>query len=362
MRPQETNGSDFADQKNSSTDIALANQIFARFQGLHALSSEKLPTGEEAHSITRYLSSFSIVMKVIAPQTAKEEVQQLTRLNAAVPGISPQILYSDFDQGLYITTYAEGDTLEKKIADAEFSFDAEKLKSLISPSACLLRNLHEVTARPYDCEYHKVIVEKRIAEILQHPETLKNLRSHTNASVETFYRDFSPANETISTPTSLQDDLEGLAEIYKDNPPKIEALIHGDPHFGNIIVNGDKVTLIDPRITWDRCENKKSGYFDPLYDVACLAHSLLANMILARSDILFSDAKKREVLCRIAYEALPLYLQRPPTDGECANYLTYLACCMSGNLKYPRLTPSAKAFWLTLHFIKSAARSPSTVY
>lgn len=346
----------------SGTNLALASQIAARFQSLHALSSEKLMAGEEAYSITKYSSNFSMVMKIISPQTAKEEIQQIRRLNLALPGISPEILYSDPDAGMYITTYAEGETLEKKISRPEFVLNLESAVSLVSGALLLLRRLHEATSRPYSGKYHEVIVEKRISRILRDPKTLKNISLHGASDAEVFFRNFSTGYGLFSTSSLLQEDFEKIAFIYARQLPKAESLIHGDPHFGNILAHEDAVVLIDPRITWDQSENKNAGYFDPLYDVACVAHSLVANEIKKNDGPSSPRMAASELLLAIACEFLSVYLQRAPTHAEQKAYLAYLACCMSGNLKYPRWTPSKESLWLTLHFIKSISEKISKTY
>ena len=362
MRPQEEIHDQPDGKACSITNLMLAGQIAARFQNLHSLSSEKLLAGEEAHSVTKYSSNFSMVMKIIAPRTAKEEIQQITRLNEALSGISPSILYSDPDAGMYITTYAPGEALEKKIARLEFHRDRESIISHVSGPLAFLKSLHEATRRPYSGQYHEVIVEKRITGILHNPETLKNLSLHGWLSAEGFFRNFSNMHEARPVSTSLQEHFAKIAEMYATQLPRTESLIHGDPHFGNILVEGDSVVFIDPRVTWDQCENSNAGYFDPLYDVACVAHSLLANATEKKGCLSAAEVTTAEALLATACEFLPVYLQRPPTYAEQIAFLAYLACCISGNLKYPKWTPSKESLWLTLYLVRSISKKISTTY
>jgi hypothetical protein len=107
-------------------------------------------------------------------------------------------------------------------------------------------------------------------------------------------------------------------------------------------------------------KSRSEGYFDPLYDVACLAHSVVANVMLETCAELCKQPDRRQWLIDSARGLLDMYLQRQATTGERVRFITYLICSLSGNLKYPRWTPNKDTFWLTLNFIDRLQREIPT--
>jgi hypothetical protein len=174
--------------------------------------------------------------------------------------------------------------------------------------------------------------------------------------MESFYLSTSHEPSARAGGRHLSDAFSRVVDAYLANLPNSESVIHGDPHLGNIICRGDSIKFIDPRVTWDQVKSRSEGYFDPLYDVACLAHSVIANVILETFDELFEQPEKRQELINSALGLLGTYLQREAAAGECVRFITYLICSLSGNLKYPRWTPNKYTFWLTLNAIDRLQR------
>jgi len=339
----------------------LAATLCQKLPELGALALEVLPSGAEAMSIVKLSANCSMVAKTITPQLAEEEVAQIRRINSVLPGTCPRILHVERESGLYVTEFLPGETLEHQLRQHVRGFGAQLAEEILGPSLLILRRLHNVSRRPYGSSYHKIIVEKRLAEILNCHATTDNLRALSALNLETFY--LTAGHEPLARRgvRHLSEALSQVVDVYLANLPNSESLIHGDPHLGNIICQGDSIKFIDPRVTWDQIKNGSEGHFDPLYDVACLAHSVIANVILETIDELFEQLEKRQKLIDCALGLLGIYLQRKATTGEHVRFVIYLICSLSGNLKYPKWTPNENTFWLTLNMIDRLQRGIHTM-
>ncbi len=339
----------------------LAATLCQKLPELGALALEVLPSGAEAMSVVKLSANCSMVAKTIAPQAAEEEVAQIRRINSVLPGTCPRILHVERESGLYVTEFLPGETLEQKLRRHVCGFGAQLVEEILGPSLLILRTLHNVSRRPYGSTYHRIIVEKRLAEILNCHATTKNLRDQSPLDIERFY--LTAGHEPLARAGArhLSEALSRLVDVYLANLPNSESLIHGDPHLGNIICQGDSIKFIDPRVTWDQVKNGAEGHFDPLYDIACLAHSAIANVILETFDELFEQHEKRQKLIDCALDVLGMYLQREATTGEHVRFVVYLICCLSGNLKYSKWAPNKITFWLTLNMIDRLQRGIPTM-
>jgi peroxiredoxin len=73
---------------------------------------------------------------------------------------------------------------------------------------------------------------------------------------------------------SYRELLTWLASRVDRIAPQEGALIHGDPHFRNMLFrDDDEPMLIDPRTVWDGRAVTDPGFGDPAYDFATLLHS-----------------------------------------------------------------------------------------
>ena len=331
-------------------EAGLVRALCVKLPSLGALALEVLPGGAEATAVVKLSTNCSMVVKTTHPRLAAEEVAQIERINAALPGTCPSILHAETDRGIYVTEFVHGATLEQLIQQSEDEDGSTVLKA-IHPSIWVLRHLHFETRRPYESSYHETIVVKRLRSILHCRSTTDNLKRLTYLDIESYYLAMWDRGLVGENDKTLSDHLSFVVSKYLECLPETESLIHGDPHFGNIVLHQQKPVFIDPRVTWDDVENPKPGYFDPLYDIACVAHSLIANVIIERAHELVESVESRRRFLLVGQRLLDAYVGREPTEAEQVRFLTYLLCSLSGNLKYSRWTPTTETFWLTLNFL-----------
>lgn len=332
-----------------SMESHLLFTVREKLPSLCRLRLETLCGGAEARLVVKVDAYCSVVVKAIRSRLAAEEVAHIKRMNAALPGICPPVVHFDTDRGIYATEFAPGRTLERRLRDSLIDVTGTGHFELVAPCLVALRQLHLATQRRYASSYHDVIVANRLSKILGSDLTTKNLAALTDLDIETYYVTAWATGRTQSG--SLRTAMSRVLERYSAFLPDVEALIHGDPHLGNIIMEEATPTFIDPRVTWDDTPNPDPGYFDPLYDVACMAHSIFANLILLAPRDLLESVKARRALIANSIGILDNYTRQKTTRGQRVRFITYLICSLSGNLKYSRWTPTTETFWLTLNFL-----------
>ncbi|SUA90895.1 aminoglycoside phosphotransferase family protein [Pandoraea pulmonicola] len=320
-----------------------------KLPSLCRLRLETLCGGAEATTVVKVDAYCSVVVKAIRSRLAAEEVAHIKRMNAALPGICPPVVYFEADRGIYATEFAPGKTLERQLRDSVIDVTGIGHFQLVAPCLLALRQLHLATQRRYASSYHDAIVAKRLSKILRSDLTTKNLAAFTDLDIETYYVTAWATGRTQSC--SLRTAMSRVLERYSAFLPDVEALVHGDPHLGNIIMEKATPIFIDPRVTWDDTPNPDPGYFDPLYDLACMVHSIFANLILLAPRDLLESVKARRALIANSVRILDTYTRQKTTQAQRVRFITYLICSLSGNLKYSRWTPTTEAFWLTLNFL-----------
>jgi hypothetical protein len=111
----------------------LAATLCQKLPELGAVALEVLPNGAEAMSIVKLSAHCNMVAKTIAPQAAEEEVAQIRRINAVLPGTCPRILHVEREMGLYVTEFLPGETLEQKLRRHVRGFGALSTEKMLSP-------------------------------------------------------------------------------------------------------------------------------------------------------------------------------------------------------------------------------------
>jgi uncharacterized protein YeaO (DUF488 family) len=131
-------------------------------------------------------------------------------------------------------------------------FDAIRLMHTVTPKSCVGLNCLPQTKDPFYTRLREKLlalleIDPDCANILSHPGTVNG---HPCPSIKQLFAKIAAVVDSIPKSVSLR-------------------LVHGDPHFGNIMVRkngkyGYRVRLIDP--------NPEIGFSQPLYDLGKLLH------------------------------------------------------------------------------------------
>jgi hypothetical protein len=343
----------------SNLEIELLKSLGSRFAELGYLTLERMDPGAEAKALTKIVARGEFVLKAIDETKAKEEVRHIARIEALVPGFFPRLIHSQLDAGLYAIEFVAGVPLESLLS---LPLIAEAKPDLSGPLAVALqrlKHLHDTSRRPYSGSYHKVIVDHRLRSVPLCQVIGKRFAELNNvpgASAQSW--------SDCARSLSLTSALICTASRYARVLPTGESLIHGDPHLGNIIARKEGgVCFIDPRVTWDRIKNPRAGYFDPLYDVACVAHSIMANAIVRFTGTCdpqaVAESAMLETLQAWAHATVETYLSRRPNEAEATRFTVYLACALLGNLRYAQWTPSQRSFASTIACVSALLKDLS---
>lgn len=315
--------------------------------------------GQEAASL-KIISDKSgqwYVIKSIDKLRAFEEAVQMIRGSQKIKEIFPRIIHLDLgDIPFYTMEYIKGESLQDYIQRLNTPLEENELRAIIISSQNKLKLLHECTLEKYTSNYHNVIVNSRLENIFSC--NLINLHTKNSLNLPVAYprlKKYSLLSQGKTSP-SIEKIAETATQIYMSHLPDHESIIHGDPHLGNIIYNSNNNSLryIDPRVMWDNIQNTKTGYFDPLYDIAVINHSLITNHILTAVSPYKLDIKEKlihittsmddlfQTYLKLSMDNLKCYLSREPKKGETIRYLTYIACSLSGCMRYRLWAPSAE--------------------
>lgn len=334
----------------AAVDAIVLSELGSRFAELGYLTLESIKPGAEARTVTKVTARVELVLKLIDETKAEEEIAQIARIARHVPNFFPRLLPVRLPAGLYATEFVPGTPLDSAL-DFSVAFDGgrEPVPWQLSLALAQLRSLHVASRRAYSSAYHEVIVYHRARSVPDCPRISARFAALQAPGLQNPFP--WPASELSR---DLARALAAARIRYDQIQPRFESLLHGDPHMGNIIAKPDRTLyFIDPRVSWDGIANSIAGYFDPLYDCACVAHSFIANAILqARSargpDTGDPPGRLLQSMSRSADAVLRDYLAGPPNEGEETRYLVYAACALLGNLRYPKWTPDLQAFQATV--------------
>ncbi|MCD1260551.1 phosphotransferase [Paenibacillus athensensis] len=357
---------------------------------------------EELHELAPGLEATSLkvitdtdgrcwVIKTIDEHRAYEEASliiksnQLLKKSVQAKPIFPEIAEMKLGKiSSYTMAYIQGETLEQYFQSLINPMLDEQMTRLTLEAVKKIKLLHAVSTDRYSSDYHKVIVQRRLEIILTCPMIIHHietrlasqtdeLRQFRFEQLQHFNLLFN--NETHPTSRNLYD---AAVQLYERNAPLMESLIHGDPHFGNIIwdqVNQDLI-FIDPRCTWDNKSNTKTGYFDPLYDIASICHSFISNDHIGYE--IYHDIDAANQVIHVADQALhkfelylnrslwvlQTYLGREPQPDELVRFIVYVACSLSGTMRYITWAPNIHKLitmyvyvYLFLHFAVAKGQS-----
>ena len=314
--------------------------------------------GEEAVRIALVISPHGkrYVAKSATPHRTFEETLIMMKSNFACPGVFPAVMQVHFrDESGYVMDHVAGSSLQEMFHAAADPMGDQGVQRCIAAALTRIGELHAASRDAYTSMFHETIVVGRLEIILRCPLIQQRFDDLEGASVAPVFealRNFELIGATRegTTPAAL---CALTTQAFLSHLPTHESLIHGDPHFGNILVEHltGAVSFIDPRCSWDGKPNHKAGYFDSLYDVAAICHSLFANANVRtpvptevdrreRTICLTDDARKRfSTYFGFAMSSLRHYLDRDPTSSEVVRFVTYLACSLSGTMRYQIWTP-----------------------
>jgi hypothetical protein len=329
---------------------------------IDAMMSTDLELGQEAIALQVFYNNMGqkYVKKTIGFEKVFEESFLMVKSNLEAKSIYPGISQINLgNESSYVMEYINGETLQQYFHKCHITLYEENIKTLMFKAIDKIKELHNATKENYTSGFHNTIVSKRLSTILSCP------------IIANHFKDIKPDGEDLKCTYSELKHYSIIhnGEIVNREPrkayersikkysrylPKYESLIHGDPHFGNIMydLQSDQIFFIDPRSSWDQEKNQKTGYFDPLYDIAAICHSFVANDNITREHhnsihyelkqihvdeqtlSLFEDYKT------VFQQALKHYLSREAEKGELVRFLIYLACSLSGTMRYSIWAPS----------------------
>lgn len=107
--------------ETTERDLTEAHLLFTireKLPSLCRLRLEEICGGAEAGTVVKVDAHCSVVVKAIRSRLAAEEVAHIRRMNAAIPGTCPPVVYFEADRGIYATEFASGETLERQLRDS----------------------------------------------------------------------------------------------------------------------------------------------------------------------------------------------------------------------------------------------------
>jgi len=333
----------------------------------NVISTKELAKGAEAKAIYKMRFPNSIIIKYIDNGHAKDESFLISLANQYVEHLFPLLIYNGVNDDYYILEYIEGQNLQTKFVNEFCLLNKNPQQELIFKSIDRLRELHISSKSNYISNYHETIVDYRLDRIFDSPRINSRFRTLGNYSINGLYEleNFIIRDSNGNSIHKLRDKLEEAISLYNQYLPRYESVIHGDPHLGNIIAARDgSIVFIDPRVKWDGVENNRRGYFDPLYDIACICHSVISVSIINYAKVWDFDINENDRVITFTEDAsdciklhqswvteiLLYYLQRPPKLGELIRYKIYLICCLVGNLQYLEWTPTIDTIIYNYYF------------
>lgn len=321
-----------------------------------------LPPGDEARyvALIRSQTGRRYVAKFSDPQLTFDELHLIMRANFVCPGVFPKITQAQFHDGAgYIMEHIDGPSFHEVYRGIK-SHKNYAIQPLLVEALKKIRGMHFASSESYTSLFHNNIVVNRLRTIFFCPliQRRADLLSTKKEKVDVSALSALNIKNVPEHSTAV-----GLAHraisAYLQNLPTTESLIHGDPHFGNIMTESptNAVYFIDPRCTWDGNRNSKLGYFDPLYDVAAIYHSLFANYNIIQdvhdkpaftdNGIIFPQrtVNSFDEIFGLSLEGLSEYLERRPTESEKTRFIVYLACSLSGTMRYKIWTPTMQSLY-----------------
>jgi len=319
---------------------------------------QEIVPGEEAVRIAliKSIQGRRYVAKSATQRRAFEETLIMVKSNFACPGVFPDVIQVHLQgEPGYVMEHVPGSSLQEIFHRSADPARDPAVRSGIEAALRRISELHAASREAYTSQFHETIVVGRLRLILECPLIQFRIDDLEGASSSFAFKDLR-SFELIGgvgegvTPASL---CARATQAFVAHAPTHESLIHGDPHFGNIMVDqtSGAVSFIDPRCTWDGVENQKSGYFNPLYDAAAICHSFFANANIRSRIRTEIDRRERTIrVSKVAREifethfdsamaSLKHYLGRDPLPAEIVRFVTYLACSLSGTMRYRIWTP-----------------------
>lgn len=239
-----------------------------------------LPNGADSVAISRVDVTIPLVVKMATPAIVAQEAGYMRRINslleeASRPRLFPAVvaINAEEDPAWYLMEAADPVSLDRVLfADAERSVLDPRQSALLATGVQRLADLHELTFRrelPPVAPYH---YRGRFAAIPARTDTQLTCELLTGWRLE----------EVLERPLIVDglacrpypDQLACLTERINQLAQPVGAYLHGDAHLPNMLVAGDGVVFVDPRVVWDGNDVGDPGFGDPLYDYATLLHSV----------------------------------------------------------------------------------------
>ncbi|RSB23577.1 hypothetical protein [Enterobacter cloacae] len=324
-------------------------------------SVKTLETGEEAEKIIKIKIIKTFVIKIIAKNKCREEFWLLKTLKRSNKELIPSVyFYLTHPISFYFMDYFDGIPL-KNMDLLEFTNNEINITTKVLTS---LRKIHKPTTTTYKSNYHTVIVNTRLKNIIDCAKIKDNFNYffNLNCKNDIFIKAF-VVNNKISF-KNFEKYLTNAIHHYSSHClPSDECVIHGDPHIGNVLINdASEIKFIDPRATWDNHENRRLYYFDNLYDVAAYSHSIILlmmktginklHLVINENEVIFNEItlgllyKYKQTCLR----HLKIYLNKSPTPKEQDRYMIYISCCILGTLRYKHLIHNGNCFLFYILF------------
>jgi len=316
-----------------------------------------LNKGFEARSILLVDSDKPLIFKFIDGNKSEQESSHINLVNSVTPGFFPKVLYeSSGDNNFYALEYINGSSLYDSVKSDLLLKELES-QQYVKVSLLKLKVLHDLTrqAGTEGYDYWKIIVNDRLDAFLS--DTYHCL-------FETFcskdlIKDISSISETNNI--DIHSVIGQAKTFFIENSPTELSLIHGDSHLRNILFSGGEPVFIDPRVEWDSKPNKNTGFFDPLYDVACLCHSLIIEDMVQRSiagESFINDEMKvtdgAQALTQhylyLAQQVIRIYMDEIDIKpNQFLHYMIYLSCSLLGCLKYKQQIVDADMYRFVIY-------------
>lgn len=238
-----------------------------------------LANGSDSVAITRVDVTVPLVAKLASPLVIRQEAGYMRRMNtlleeAGRPRLFPAVLdvHADEEPAWYLMEAADPTSLDQLL----FSDDARTVidparQPLLAMAIDRLSNLYELTFRPEVPEVAPYHYRDRFFAIPARADTRRTFEVLVGGDLDAMLAKPAMIDGLACAPYAEQ--VRFLSEQVDRLVQPVGAYLHGDAHLPNMLLAGDDLVFIDPRVAWDGNEVVDPGFGDPIYDFATLLHS-----------------------------------------------------------------------------------------